>query len=134
MAGDRAGKPTEGNDRMGDGRITTHALDTVAGTPAAALRIDLYSVDGDSRSLIASTTTNSDGRTDGPILAGADFRPGSYEIVFHIGAYLEARGFGARSGMFLDQVPVRFGIADATQHYHVPLQFSPYSYSTYRGS
>ena len=35
---------------------------------------------------------------------------------------------------FLDLVPLRFGIADAAQHYHVPLLVSPYAYSTYRGS
>lgn len=119
---------------MADGRITTHALDTVAGTPAAGLFIELFRLEGEARVPVASTTTNSDGRTDGPILTGADFTAGTYEIVFHIGAYLEAGGFGERSKMFLDIVPVRFGIANAGQHYHVPLLFSPYSYSTYRGS
>ena len=116
------------------GYLTTHVLDTARGRPAAGIRIALYRLADGARRAIAEAVTNSDGRTDGPILAGADFKPGSYEIVFHIGAYLEARGFGERSEMFLDQVPVRFGIADASQHYHVPLLFSPYSYSTYRGS
>jgi len=35
---------------------------------------------------------------------------------------------------FLDTVPIRFGIAEAGQHYHVPLLISPFAYSTYRGS
>lgn len=119
---------------MADGRITTHALDTVAGTPAAGLKIELYGVEDGEHTLIGSTVTNSDGRTDGPILAGADFKPGTYEIVFHIGAYLAGKGGAEEGAGFLDLVPVRFGIADASQHYHVPLLFSPFSYSTYRGS
>lgn len=119
---------------MAEGRITTHALDTVAGKPAATLRIDLYRYADGVVTPIASMTTNDDGRTDGPILQGDDFTPGTYELVFHIGAYLEARGTGARGQLFLDAVPVRFTIADAGQHYHVPLLFSPFSYSTYRGS
>jgi 5-hydroxyisourate hydrolase len=35
---------------------------------------------------------------------------------------------------FVGDVVLRFGIADATQHYHVPLLVSPWSWSTYRGS
>jgi 5-hydroxyisourate hydrolase-like protein (transthyretin family) len=35
--------------------------------------------------------------------------------------------------LFLDQVPIRFGMAEE-DHYHVPLLLSPYGYSTYRGS
>ena len=34
---------------------------------------------------------------------------------------------------FLDRIPVRFGIADGGERYHVPLLLAPYSYSTYRG-
>jgi len=34
----------------------------------------------------------------------------------------------------LDDVVIRFGISDPSQHYHVPLLVSPWSYSTYRGS
>jgi 5-hydroxyisourate hydrolase len=36
--------------------------------------------------------------------------------------------------LFVDEVVLRFGIADSDQHYHVPLLVSPWAYSTYRGS
>ena len=115
------------------GRLTTHVLDTATGKPAAGLRIDLYRLDS-ARMLIKTVTTNSDGRVDGPLLEGADFKSGHYELCFHAGAYLLKLGVKLSEPPFLDFIPLRFGIADADQHYHVPLLLSPYGYSTYRGS
>ncbi|MBG6208813.1 5-hydroxyisourate hydrolase [Labrenzia sp. EL_126] len=115
------------------GFLTTHVLDTVRGTPGAGIKIDLYEINGDARCHIASLTTNSDGRTDAPILPESDFRKGIYELVFHVGEYFESLDATAAGPRFLDTVPLRFGMSDDT-HYHVPLLVSPYSYSTYRGS
>lgn len=113
-----------------EGRLTTHVLDTAKGSPAAGMTIDLYSVDGDELTLLKSVQTNSDGRTDSPMLSGDEFRTGFYELRFHAGAYI-----GSSDGVpFLDIVPVRFGIGDGNAHYHVPLLVSPFGYSTYRGS
>ena len=119
---------------MSDGFLTTHILDTASGVPAAGVRISLYRLTADGgREALAEMTTNEDGRTDSPILPAGAFQVGSYELVFHAGDYLRGK-FGTAAGDFLDQVPVRFGIADEQAHYHVPLLLSPYGYSTYRGS
>ena len=115
------------------GRLTTHVLDTARGQPAAGLRIDLYRRSLDSRDLLHERVTNPDGRVDAPLLEGEAFRAGSYELVFHAGAYFDALGLELPSPKFLDEVAVRFGIAEDA-HYHVPLLISPYGYSTYRGS
>lgn len=115
------------------GYLTTHVLDTAAGCPAEGLRIDLYRIDGDDRTLLRSLVTNADGRTDEQILPAADFRPGVYELLFHAGAYLDAAGTAQATPRFLDLVPIRFGMAEPS-HYHVPLLLSPFGYSTYRGS
>lgn len=115
------------------GYLTTHVLDTATGRPAAGLRIALYRLDGAARALIAEKITNADGRTDGPILAEADFATGTYELVFHAGAYLDAIGVAPEAPRFLDVVPIRFGMSEPA-HYHVPLLLSPFGYSTYRGS
>lgn len=112
------------------GRLTTHVLDTARGRPAAGLSIDLYRIEGEARTRIVRAETNADGRTDAPMLAGDAFATGTYELVFHVGAYLDAAG--GPTG-FLDLVPVRVRLAEAT-HYHVPLLLSPFGYSTYRGS
>ena len=105
--------------------LSTHVLDTMRGRPAAGMKIELWS--RDRSELITSATTNSDGRTDAPLLSGDQMQAGTYELVFHVGDY-----FGERS--FLDQVPVRFTISGATAKYHVPLLVTPWAYSTYRGS
>jgi len=116
------------------GRLTTHVLDTASGLPAAGVRIELDRIEGSMRSRIAEVVTNADGRCDAPILEGAAFRPGVYELTFHAGAYFDAQGLDLPNPTFLDLVPIRFGIADAGAHYHVPLLISPFSCSTYRGS
>ncbi|MGO6813842.1 hydroxyisourate hydrolase [Rhizobium leguminosarum] len=115
--------------------LTTHVLDTALGKPAEGLRIDLFRLDGEIRRHLKTVETNADGRVDGgPILIGENFRAGTYELVFHAGDYLRASGTPLPHPAFLDLVPIRFGIADVTAHYHVPLLISPYGYSTYRGS
>ncbi|PWR01087.1 hydroxyisourate hydrolase [Meridianimarinicoccus roseus] len=115
------------------GYLTTHVLDTARGCPAAGLRIELFRMEGDTRSLLATRVTNDDGRTDTPILPQDTFATGSYELVFHVGAYLDATGIPPEMPRFLDIVPLRFGMSEAA-HYHVPLLLSPFGYSTYRGS
>lgn len=115
------------------GRLTTHVLDTASGTPAEGLKIELYRLQGEGRTLIKAVSTNSDGRVDAPLLAGDDFQTGEYELVFFAGDYLRASGAKLPSPAFLDIVPLRFGMAERA-HYHVPLLLSPYGYSTYRGS
>ncbi len=115
------------------GRLTTHVLDTANGRPGAMMRIDLFVV-GPERRLLKSVETNSDGRCDEPLLEGAAFAAGIHELVFHAGEYFRALGTALPDPPFLDQVVVRFGVADPAEHYHVPLLVSPWSYSTYRGS
>ncbi len=114
--------------------LTTHVLDTALGKPAQGLRIELFRIGG-GRVHLKTVETNSDGRVDGgPILIGESFQVGTYELLFHAGDYLRATGAALSEPAFLDLVPIRFGIADTTAHYHVPLLISPYGYSTYRGS
>ncbi len=118
----------------GKGRLTTHVLDTAQGRPAAGVRIELYCDEAGGRHQLADAITNADGRCEAPLLAGRAFETGSYELVFHVGAYFRAQEVALPTPPFLDQVPLRFGMAEADGHYHVPLLISPYGYSTYRGS
>lgn len=115
------------------GRLTTHVLDTATGRPAAGLKIELFLLDGGVLPL-KTILTNADGRADGPILEGPAFMRGHYELRFHAGDYLRGIGAALPDPPFLDVIPIRFGIADPSQHFHVPLLLSPYGYSTYRGS
>ena len=116
------------------GRLSTHVLDTAHGGPAGGVAIELYALQGESRRLVARVETNADGRTDAPLLVGDAYRPGAYELVFHVGDYFRARGTPTADPPFLDRIPIRFAMAEADGHYHVPLLVSPWSYSTYLGS
>ena len=116
------------------GRLTTHVLDTAGGRPAAGIRIELFRLDAGARDHLSTQETNADGRCDAPLLEGADFAAGTYELVFHVAEYFREAGADLPQPAFLDVVPLRFGVAEADQHYHVPLLISPYGYSTYRGS
>jgi 5-hydroxyisourate hydrolase len=117
-----------------NGKLTTHVLDTAHGCPGAGMRIELHAVDGPEPRLLADTVTNVDGRCDAPLAAGDLLAAGTYELRFHAGAYFCAIGVDLPEPRFVDIVVLRFGIADANAHYHVPLLVSPWSYSTYRGS
>jgi 5-hydroxyisourate hydrolase len=119
------------------GSLTTHVLDTARGRPAAGMRVELFRLGpaSDERSLLKETHTNADGRTDAPLLAEDELSRGLYEIVFEVGEYFAGQPeTGSAYPPFLERVPVRFGVADPSAHYHVPLLASPWSYSTYRGS
>ena len=115
--------------------LTTHVLDTARGRPAAGMRVELSRLDQSSgeRQEIKAVRTNRDGRTDVPLLASDELASGIYELVFDVGEYFDGVP-DIPNPPFLDRVPIRFGVAEPSAHYHVPLLASPWSYSTYRGS
>lgn len=123
----------KGKGQIMAGYLTTHVLDTARGCPADGLEIELYRISGDTRTFVRKLATNADGRTDQQILPADEFEVGTYELVFHCGAYLTRSGVAAEDPRFLDVIPLRFGMSKA-EHYHVPLLLSPFGYSTYRGS
>ena len=116
------------------GWLSTHILDTSSGLPAENVKLLLSILKAGRQEQLVEAYTNSDGRTDTPLLEGEKFVCGIYEISFYIGDYFGMRNSQSTNNPFLNVVPVRFGIEDASKHYHVPLLVSPYGYSTYRGS
>jgi 5-hydroxyisourate hydrolase len=116
------------------GRLTTHVLDTMSGEPGAGIAVELFRLHGERQVRLARVATNADGRAPAPLLQGPELSPGVYELRFHVGDYFRARRVALPEPAFLDLVPIRFGVADAARHYHVPLLISPFGYSTYRGS
>ena len=138
--------------------LTTHILDTASGKPASGVKIQLYklcqknvpenenngiinnplSMDEKTQSvvkkLLVETKSNQDGRTEKPLLDEKAMEKGQYELHFFTAAYFVNQGAKLDNPPFLDEITIRFSIADNTAHYHVPLLVSPWSYSTYRGS
>jgi 5-hydroxyisourate hydrolase len=116
------------------GKLSTHVLDTANGRPGAGVRVELYRVDAGQRTLLRQDATNQDGRCNAPLLEGEALQRGQYELVFAAGDYFAAQGVSLPEPRFVDRVTIAFGVADASQNYHVPLVVTPWSYSTYRGS
>jgi 2-oxo-4-hydroxy-4-carboxy-5-ureidoimidazoline decarboxylase len=117
------------------GRLSTHVLDTNSGRPAAGIAVELTELSdlGEAR-VVARAITNSDGRTDQPLIGGRPVPIGRYELTFHVGAYFADRGVPLSDPPFLDRIPLQFAVSDPEGHLHVPLLVTPWSYATYRGS
>ncbi len=118
------------------GKLTTHVLDTAQGCPAVGMTLELWAVNPSSlgRTLLKKTRTNHQGRTEVPLLENGDLKKGRYELLFWVGDYFRGCGQDLADPVFLDRVPIQFGVADPEDHYHVPLLVSPWCYTTYRGS
>ncbi len=115
--------------------LSTHVLDTMHGCPAAGMRVELSTLQGDVATLVRTLTLNAEGRNpDGPLYRDGELKNGNYRLVFDVAGYFKAKGVALPEPNFLNRVAVDFGVADASGHYHVPLLVSPWAYSTYRGS
>jgi 2-oxo-4-hydroxy-4-carboxy-5-ureidoimidazoline decarboxylase len=124
------------DDRLAvHGRLSTHVLDTHSGSPAPGIAVELVELSdlGESR-VVTRTITNSDGRTDAPLIGGRPLPIGRYELTFRVGAYFAGRQVPMTDPPFLDSIPLRFSVSDPESHLHVPLLVTPWSYATYRGS
>jgi 5-hydroxyisourate hydrolase len=116
------------------GHLSTHVLDTFHGKPAEGLKFKLIRKIGDTETVLVDGVTDADGRSNKPLLQGAEFQVGRYEFRFELAAYFRAKGVQLPDPPFLDVVPIAFGIAEPGGKYHVPLLATPWSMSTYRGS
>lgn len=115
--------------------LSTHVLDTMHGSPAAGMAVALFTTSGDNATLVKQFVLNQDGRNpDGLLFDNQSLKKGTYRLVFDVAGYFKARGVALPEPNFLNKVSLDFGVADTSQHYHVPLLVSPWSYSTYRGS
>ena len=84
--------------------------------------------------VVTRAITNSDGRTDAPLIGGRPVPIGRYELTFSVASYFAERKVPMSDPPFLDSIPLRFSVSDPEGHLHVPLLVTPWSYATYRGS
>jgi 5-hydroxyisourate hydrolase len=112
--------------------LSIHAVDVTRGVPAAGMRIEVYAI-SPTRQRIAEGALAASGMLDHAI-ARERLAAGTYEVVFHAGAFFSAAGVAQATPPFLGEVPFRFTIADPEQHYHLPMKITPWGFSLYRGS
>ncbi|PSC67174.1 5-hydroxyisourate isoform B [Micractinium conductrix] len=136
-------------DRRADGPpprspITTHVLDTCMGRPAPDVAVTLARAAPGSGAtaweVVARGRTNADGRIGDLLTPGVPPLPGHYRITFDVDEY-QQRVLAAHPGFFAGRrfypaASVEFEIRpdQTSQHFHVPLTWNPFGYSTYRGS
>ena len=116
------------------GRLTFHGIDTWNGATIGTLKVDIAVLEGGAYRIVKSFNTAANGRSDGALFEDATFKTGRYELTMHVADYYAALGTKLPSPPFLTRVPLRFGIADARQRYHIAVLFGPWSYAYYRGS
>jgi len=112
--------------------ISVHAVDVTRGAPAAGMRIEVFALAPDRRR-IADGVLGAAGALEHPVTS-TRLTPGPYEVVFHAGDFFSANDVAQAKPPFFGEVPFRFNVADADQHYHLPMKITPWGFSLYRGS
>lgn len=112
--------------------LTSHVLDTLHGTPARGVQVQLWKLpytDSDLGVLLSQQFTGEEGRCH----LMDELAIGEYELRFDLGTYFRKKLGEDEKKTFLNVVPVRFYVDDPEQHFHIPLVASPWAYSTYKG-
>jgi len=112
------------------GGISLHAVDVARGIPASGMRVEIARL-GATREVVAEAVVQSNGTIDHPVVGGAGVTAGAHEALFFVGDFYKGSGLASP---FLDEVPFRFVIFDADLHYHLPIKFTPWGFSLYRGA
>ena len=134
IAGAVAASATTASAQHAPAKLSTHALDMYLGKQAAGIRIDFSKKEGDAWKLIKTVRADENGRVGEQLMSASEIAVGRYELLFYVEEYYKKAGVTLSNPAYLDTVPVRIAIFDATQSYHVPLYFSPWSILSYRGS
>lgn len=114
------------------GGISIHGVDIARGVPAAGLRVELHAL-APTRRLMAEGSLGANGMLDHPTARGEGITAGPYEVLFHLGDWMRANGYDEAEAAFLDLLPFRFTVARVEEHYHLPLKFTPWGVSLFRG-
>ena len=114
------------------GGISLHAVDVARGVPAQGMWVELWAL-SPLRQLVAQGRLGANGALDHPSVQGVGVAVGEHEALFHVGDYLRAHG-GAQASPFLEVLPFRFQLRDASQHVHLPLKFTAWGCALFRGS
>ena len=115
---------------MPAGGISIHCVDVSRGRVATGLRVSLARLSGET---LAQGTVGDKGVWDHAALLSEAIVAGGYEVLFEVGDFYRGLGIALPQPAFLEVVPYRFHIADASQHWHLPFKFTPWGYSLFRG-
>ena len=115
-------------------RLTFHAVDIFSGATGAGLKLELSRFEDGAFRLIKTVEAVAGGRPAEPLLVGDAYIAGRYEVLMNVGEYFARLGAKLPQPAFLTKVPLRIVIHNASERVHLPVLFSPWGYSFYRGS
>jgi 5-hydroxyisourate hydrolase-like protein (transthyretin family) len=101
-----------------NGELSVHALDATIGKPAEGIVVDLFDVSAERPLKVGQAMTGVDGQAD--LIKGVPVK---------VGHYFRRRGLVLGNPPFLDVVPIRLYLGNAQGNYHVPVVFTPWSYT-----
>ncbi|MGJ7497129.1 hydroxyisourate hydrolase [Variovorax sp. RT4R15] len=122
--------------------VSIHVVDVANGVVATGMRVDIVRADGTPGAAegecwtpLATGKVGRNGVVDG--IEGRErlFDVGVYELRLHVADYYRTRGTPSLpQPAFMEVQVFRFGIADASQHYHLPVKLTPWGLSCFRGA
>ncbi len=114
--------------------VSIHAVDVAHGAVARGMKVEVWRLGDPAPRHVVTGTVGNNGVVDG--LNGREtlFEVGTYELRLHIGDYFRARGTALPEPAFMDVQVFRFGLSDLSQHYHLPVKFTPWGLSCFRGA
>lgn len=115
------------------GGISLHAVDVAHGVPAAGMRVQIFRRDGDTLRALADAVLESGGQLSHPIVSGAGVEPGTHEAWFHLGEWWRSREQSS-THHFQEVAVFRFEVLSLTEHYHLPIKFTPWGFALFRGA
>ena len=112
--------------------VSIHVVDVANGVVAVGMRVDIIRCDDGA--LLVTGKVGRNGVVDG--IEGRErlFDEGVYEMRLHVADYYRARGTPLPQPAFMEVQVFRFGIADVSQHYHLPVKLTPWGLSCFRGA
>jgi len=120
------------NDGTKAGGISVHAVDIARGIPADGLKVGIWRMEGQGIN-IATGVCNKSGLFEHPVSSGDGVQRGLYEVTFDVSDYYRATGVDVPDPAFVEVAVFRFGIDKVTEHFHLPLKFTPWGFSLFRG-
>ena len=120
--------------------VSIHVVDVANGVVATGMKVEILRREAAERGKperwapMFSGKVGRNGVVDGIEGQPQVFDLGVYEMRLHVGDYYRGRGQQLPEPAFMDVQCFRFGLADPTQHYHLPVKLTPWGISCFRGA
>ncbi len=114
--------------------VSIHVVDVANGLVARGMKVEVYCLEGGKERHVVTGAVGSNGVVDGFDSRETLFDVGTYELRLHVGDYYRQRGTALPQPAFMDVQVFRFGLADLSAHYHLPVKLTPWGLSCFRGA